>query len=40
MEWHLELLAETKEEAGHIPVFEGDPNFWQALDNSFSAENI
>jgi hypothetical protein len=23
-----------------MPVFRGDPNFWQALDNSFSSENI
>jgi len=23
-----------------MPVFKGDPNFWTALDNSFSPENI
>lgn len=23
-----------------MPVFKGDPSFWNALDNSFSAENI
>jgi len=23
-----------------MPVFKGNPNFWTALDNSFSPENI
>lgn len=33
-------MTEKREKHGFMPVFKGDPSFWNALDNSFSAENI
>lgn len=40
MEWTFEKIADRRESLGYMPIFRGDPNFWQALDNSFSPENI
>ncbi|KAL4441410.1 hypothetical protein ABPG74_013705 [Tetrahymena malaccensis] len=40
LEWTFENIADRRESLGYMPTFKGDPNFWQALDNSFSPENI
>jgi len=35
LEYILENDAENIAQKGYIPVFTGDPNYWNVLDNSF-----
>ncbi|KRX01721.1 hypothetical protein PPERSA_01591 [Pseudocohnilembus persalinus] len=40
LHYQVELYTQKKEVQGYMPVFKGDPKFWNILDNSFSPEQI
>lgn len=34
------MISDMRENHGFMPTYRGDPNFWKAIDNSFSPENV